>query len=435
MTKLILKYHELGRIGIFVKLTFLMFFLFAFHVIIIYYIKNIFGFDINSIQYIMIKMWKEMLLFAMIILYLMGFSLSIGNNTSKIVVIDWVIIGYLIMGIVYLVFSPNLLVGLWSFRSLFEIFGFYFLGRLCSYHFKDFKIFFTVLTLAGVITSIFSVIQVEYLGVDFFYEVYGVDDIAIALTGFDYGKIRASSTFITPHEFGLFLTMALIGLYYLISTNDKYRRLYFFFALIIVTGLIYSLSRSSYLILSVLIVVISIRNRNFIIYGVIFFLLAYSLMDALGILANISSIFSGEDTSSSGRMDVLSEAISYYQKYPFGSGLGSVGVVVRRFNPEAPQFEGEIFNILAMIGPLGLLIHLGLYGLVIYRAQNTIGLPGKSIRLSRLSMVVVLFVITMFLRELILPRDFTNYTIGWFIIGGFISLTNSLEIKVNFQDE
>ncbi len=430
MGKVIAYYQPLGRLKNFVNITLVMFFLFSFHVLVVYYLKNIFGYDINSLEYIMVKMWKELLLVAMIVGFVLSRVVSVNQSTTKLIFLDYLVTINILLGVLFLLIAENLLVGLWSFRSLFEIYGFYVLGRVCSYSFQDYRMFFRMLLLAGVLTSIFGVIQVEYLGVDFFYDIYGVDDIAIALTSWDYEKLRASSSFISPHEFGLFLVISIISFYYLIKTDNEKRKIYFTAFLIIIVGLIYSLSRSSYVILFVFIVIVSIKNRAFVFYGLAFLLVSYFALDALGILANIQSIFSGEDTSSSGRLDVLARAIDEYMKHPLGSGLGSVGVVVRRFNPEAPQFEGEIFNILVMLGPAGIFLHLLIYWTIFQKAFS-LSIKNVSEKVQRISMVMILVIAALFLRELILPRDFTNYSIGWFLIGNYMSLTNALTIRIS----
>lgn len=56
---------------------------------------------------------------------------------------------------------------------------------------------------------------------------------------------------------------------------------------------------------------------------------------------------------------------------------------------------------------------------------------------SYLHKMVAIMVIAITLRELILPRDFTNYALAWFLIGTSISIqferTNLKKLKLKYQ--
>ena len=151
------------------------------------------------------------------------------------------------------------------------------------------------------------------------------------------------------------------------------------------------------------------------------------MADYVGIVDNIMYSLSGADPSSSGRIGVINEAWSFFKSNPLGAGLGTVGVVVRRFIPDAPQFEGELFNILAMMGPLAIALHLYLLSKIYRKFKNRFS-KGiyKSAFEFNFSNMIIMILIAITCRELILPRDFTNYSLGWFLVGAGLTYKDKL---------
>ena len=387
------------------------------HVLVVYYIKNLMGISINDPIYVMIKMWKEIVLCGFLAIYLIKYFSE--NKTIKIQLIDLSIAVFVLFGLIYIVVAPNKVTALWSFRSLFEIFGFYMLGRMFSLRIEQLNKFLYVLIIMGCVTSIFGVIQVQFLGADFFSEVYGVDKVAVAMTSFGYEKLRASSTFITPHEFGLYLILCFMFASYLYKMNKLTRQVFFLIISLLLVGLLFSLSRSSIVILIIcsgLYWVNDLKKLFLFSIGCLFGAVVFVLM---GAIENIVSVVQGTDPSSMGRFRVFDEFMLHLMEYPFGSGMGTVGVVVRRFIPTAPQFEGELFNLIAMTSVVGGIIYLSILVMVLFkllkRNASSMFIPEQYLKM------VGVIVIALLLRDLILPRDFTNYAIGWFLVGSTIS--------------
>ncbi|MCF7804255.1 MAG: O-antigen ligase family protein [Candidatus Marinimicrobia bacterium] len=397
------------------------FFLVSIHVLLMYAFKGYMGLNINAPSFILIKLWKELVISLFILVNVVMTSYRRNKIEFRMILLDDYIVLFLLLGILYIPIGGNLTTSIWSFRSLYEIFFFYMAGRFFVFTIDGYAKVLTRMIGIAVLVSIFAVIQVKYLGTNFFYDVYNVDKLAVAHTAYGYEQIRATSTFITAHEFGLFIVLQILFIPFLWNYYDSNKVKIFLSTslLIILVGLVFSLSRSSIVILFVCGIIYLGRNFKrlpvYLILGIfVFYVLHYT-----GAIQNLSYIFIGMDPSSSGRLDVLNEAVHFIMDHPFGSGLGTVGVVVRRFIPTAPQFEGELFNILAQLSIVGLLIYISIYFQTFKQIKSAFHSENKSI--TNFSISVFLLVLALGLRELILPRDFSNYSWGWFMIGSFVS--------------
>ncbi|WP_020401556.1 O-antigen ligase family protein [Gracilimonas tropica] len=393
------------------------------HVLFVYFIKNIGGFGINSFAYVLIKMWKEIVLLILLSL----FAYVHRSSAIKLNALDAMILLFVLIGITYTIVAPNKVPAIWSFRSIYEIFAFYLLGRFYFLKKMDLTDFLKALVIMGCLTSIFAVVQVQFLGADFFSEVYGVDEVPIAYSSHGYENLRAPSTFITPHEFGLFLVLCFMFASYLFKTDRYSKKSFVFINVLLLIGLAFSLSRSSILILIICYGLYWVRNKKTTFGFLILCVFGALVLYLIGVAENISSVIEGEDPSSMGRFVVFREFLNHMQNHPLGSGLGTIGVVVRRFIPNAPQFEGELFNIFGMMGIAGGLGYVLILAYVILK-NWLISFRSNHINRHYYQMVAII-VIALTLRELILPRDFTNYSIGWFLIGSSISLISYKQMK------
>jgi len=396
------------------------------HVLVVYVIKNIGGFGINDPVYVVIKMWKEVVLAILIFLLIYNYR----NNNISVNNLDLLIILFILIGIVYVIISPNITIGLWSFRSIYGVFAFYLLGRILPINFKDISNLLNVLIVMGLLTSIFGIIQVLVIGPEFFRDFYGEDEVAVAFTTYGYENIRASSTFITPHEFGLFLVLCFLFSSYLFKNKSLKKSSFIIINIILLVGLAFTLSRSSIVLLILCFGLYWVNNFKSTLVFIALCLCASIILYFIGVIDNFASVLEGRDPSSMGRFDVLDDFITHLKDNPLGSGLGTVGVVVRRFIPSAPQFEGEIFNIFAMLSLLGGTLYIIL--LFIPFLDNWRKSKEATHSSRNYYRMIAIIIIALTLRELILPRDFTNYALGWFLIGSSVSLYKKSNRKYLF---
>ena len=183
--------------------SFFMFSLLTFHVTIIFTIAYVYGYSINDPGFILIKMWKEILAVSGIFICVPLFIKS-NLKLKSIYNLDVSIILICGLGLMYVITSHNQIQAIWSYRSLFGIFLFYFFGRLQNFSIQDFKNLLQLLFLLAVLAAIIGICQVEFFEDEFFLYLYGIRSEAGSITNY-YEKLRAQGTFVTPHELGLYL--------------------------------------------------------------------------------------------------------------------------------------------------------------------------------------------------------------------------------------
>jgi len=418
---------SIGKFNFFISL--FVFCLLPFHVFLTYVLAFKYGFNIDDPRFILVKMWKEIAIITPLTFFIIYKAIVSENKVIELNKIDITVILFTIMGILYTLVGSNLNIAIWSFRSLYYMFLFYAFGRIQEFQIRHFHLFLIVIYFLAVICSIFGVIQVEVFGPEFHRIFYGEQELSYVFTAIDYEKLRASSTFISTHEFGLFLVLSIFSLPFMYNIISKMKKIYFYLwcsgIIIIITGLAYSVSRSSFLILAIGIAFFSIRKIQFFIIAILGSLIFYLLLSFLGVFANFESLSSGSDPSAHSHRWVIEEALKRTASNPIGTGLGEVGVIVRRFKPEALQYEGEWWNILVQMGVAGGALYLYL-SYSIFKISNKIyNFRNIDSDIKYLALFIVLTVMSLAFRDMILPRDQMNYSLGWFVIGAYLTWLNS----------
>ena len=401
--------------------SFFMFTLLTFHVTIIYVIAFIYDYSINDPGFILIKMWKEVLALSGVIisvplLFRSNLKLKGVHNLDIFILL---ICG---LGLIYVMMSPYQVRAVWSYRSLFGIFLFYLFGRVQNFSLQDFyKLLLLLFTLA-VLAAIIGIGQVEFFKEEFFFYLYGIRSDAGSITNY-YDKLRAQGTFVTPHELGLYLITVVFASPFLFSLFKKTsaKVLTTLGIIIILVGLAYTMSRSSFVIFGCGLIVFSfLSKRNLKLTSMVLVILIPTFI-MMGAVENFSSAYEGRDSSTSIHVRLIQEAIVKILEIPQGIGLGKIGIVVRRFDPSAMQYEGEFFNLSIQLGLLGAFLYLILNGLVVLTCFSIYFTKTYSMEFRYLAIFICMVCIGMTLRDLILPRDTFNYSFGWFIIGAFYS--------------
>ncbi len=343
------------------KLFFFLFSFMPFYVITIYIIGQVFNFSINNPVFILIKMWKDVFAFLLILV-----SAFYYWKFARFNALDFFITLFVLSAALYVILAQSVLLALWSFRSLFFIYFFYLLGRLQIISEQTlFKLLLTIYVISF-FTAIFGIIQVNFLGKSFYDFVYGFENVNYTFYSFGYDKLRATSTFVSAHEFGLFLSNNLLCVPFLLKYKSKFhinlsKGFILFIAAALVIALFYSFSRSSMIILAICYLLFVLRDSKYLIYYFVLILFGYWILSYIGGLENISLLFGGYDPSTSGHMDIIKDAYDTFSQNIFGIGLGEAGVIIRRFLSNAPQFEGDFFNIIVQMGISGLFFYLITY--------------------------------------------------------------------------
>ncbi len=410
---------------------FFMFSLLTFHVTIIFAIAFIKGYSINDPSFVLIKMWKEILAVSGIFICT-PILLKSNFKLKDIYNLDIFIFIICLIGFLYVIASHNQIRAIWSYRSLFGVFLFYLFGRLQNFSMNDFKNILQLLFILAIIAAIIGICQVEFFEDEFFFYLYGIRSDAGSITNY-YEKLRAQGTFVTPHELGLYLVSIIFSMPFIFSFFKKkiLKIISAIGIIIILIGLAYTMSRSTFVIFGVGLLVLSILSKRNIKYIPIVLLITVPTFLILGAAENFSSAYAGTDSSTSIHIKMIQDAITIILQEPQGIGLGKVGVVVRRFDPSAMQYEGEFFNLAIQIGILGGFLYLLLNLLIIINCFSIYYTKTYSLQFRYLAIFILMICIGMTLRDLILPRDTFNYSFGWFIIGAFYSAKNKFnEYKV-----
>jgi hypothetical protein len=393
-----------------------------FHVISVSIIGNRLGYSVNDLEFILIKMWKEF--FVIMAIGFALFTVSKKNDTRGLFFIDYAVLIFTLIGVLYVVFAERIVFAVWSFRSLYAIYLFYLLGRVQRLSADELLKIARAQFAIAIVASIFGIYLVEFYEGDFYKEYYG-DDAPAQLESNDYEKSRTTSLFVSVHEFGLYLVFQLFALPWILRFVDRRAVLtmfyYFVGSIVILIGLFYSFSRSSILILLLGITLIGIRKVRYLIPAFAFLIVIYFLFSYFDVFSNIETVTSGGDSSTIGHIAFITDALRIFSKNIFGIGLGKAGVVARRFDPAAPQFEGEWFNILVQMGIIQSALYLLIFLYIFYTAYRLYKKDRNTIS-KELSLIIILISMGMFLRDLILPRDQINFYYGWFIIGAYYSL-------------
>ena len=400
---------------------FFMFSLLTFHVTIIFIIAYVYGYSINDPGFILIKMWKEILAISGIFICI---PLLIKSNLKLKGIYNLDVSIFLIccLGLMYVITSHNQIQAIWSYRSLFGIFLFYFFGRLQNFSIQDFKNLLQLLFLLAVLAAIIGICQVEFFEDEFFLYLYGIRSEAGSITNY-YEKLRAQGTFVTPHELGLYLITIIFATPFIFSFFKKKssNMIALLGILIILIGLAYTMSRTTFVIFGIGLLVLSVLSKRNLKLIAMVLLIIIPTFIFLGAVENFSSAYEGTDSSTSIHLRMIQEAITMVLETPQGIGLGKIGVVVRRFDPSAMQYEGEFFNLSVQIGILGAFLYLFLNLLIMITCFSIYFTKAYAIQFRYLAIFICLVCLGMTLRDLILPRDTFNYSFGWFIIGAFYS--------------
>lgn len=390
------------------------------HVLLVFAIQARMGWGINDLSFVLVKSWKEVAALTVIGGSLAWRVMSRGKVGVVISSLDIAVLVSAMLGLVYVAISPNKIVGLWSYRSIYEIYLFYFMGRALTFTIEDYRRVFSLALVGGLTTAVFAVVQVEWLGPAFYYVMYGWSEIPLSLTEtVGLTRMRATATFTSVHEFGLFMVLCMIFGSWLLagSGRGRLRSSFLVPGVILLVGLYYSYSRSSMaLAVGSAIAMGVVTRRPLLAVGVP---LGAGLAGAtvLVIGDTVRQILAGLDPSTLGRFDLFSAFLREFASQPLGSGLGTVGVVVRRFDPGAAQYEGELLNLALQTGVLGIIAYLLPIALIARREMSRYRDRGLSRPVRMLSGALLVVTMVLLARELVLPRDAMNYYLGWFLLG------------------
>jgi hypothetical protein len=190
---------------------------------------------------------------------------------------------------------------------------------------------------------------------------------------FNYGRWRAIGTIGSPSQFGIIMGfISMLSFSLLSGFKGSVARIFLLVtSLAALMGMVYSGTRSAYVIIPVFYFVWVILSRNKKLYyslvfaGAGFFVLATMPTNNYHIQRIQSTFKASEDASYQVRARNKKMIFPWILKHPIGGGLGSTGVWGQRFTPGTflanfPPDSG-IIRVAVELGWVGLLIFLNVY--------------------------------------------------------------------------
>lgn len=251
---------------------------------------------------------------------------------------------------------------------------------------KDLKLVWGTIVAGVTITIIWGLIQHSFGYFDFEMAYLAAAD-AIHLV-YIQGRWRIFGTLTSPAQYGVVVTIfSMIFLLLGTFTKGKARFLYLFLALIGFVAMIFSGTRTAYIVIPLAIMVLVFLERSTKLYalsavmGVLFTIVILMPTNNYHI-KRIQSVFQTEEDASFQVRESNRKAIMpFIYTHPLGGGLGSTGVWGMRFSPytQLAQFapDAGYMRIAVELGWLGLILYLSLLvtlfwlGLKSFRKLNT----------------------------------------------------------------
>tara|TARA_B110000240_G_C13502584_1_gene454529 strand:+ start:1203 stop:2387 length:1185 start_codon:yes stop_codon:yes gene_type:complete len=313
----------------------------------------------NIIDISVLNLWKEGILFLLIGLFLLNFSI-----TNKFDFIDL----FIVLTVVYFIFITSLsffsISSLYGLRNLIEPLLFLLVVRNVKVSGKFFRELIRLLVLIAFFISLFGIFQCLYLGDQFLLDLgYSSGSNGGLHHSFYFsGGIlqRNVGTFSSPNDFGFFLTVVIVMLdYYKIF---KKKSVLWLMNVVLYFSLFLTFSRSAILGLALYLFVNNLKKCLKIIC---LFVLVFSLLNflfpelLLTINRFLSLTFSGKDPSIKGHLDSLLFSIDLVKEnFLFGLEMGRVGPKASLYFNTLIDVESSFFCLLLDVGFVGFLLYI-----------------------------------------------------------------------------
>ena len=313
----------------------------------------------NIIDISVLNLWKEGILFLLIGLFLLNFSI-----TNKFDFIDL----FIVLTVVYFIFITSLsffsISSLYGLRNLIEPLLFLLVVRNVKVSGKFFRELIRLLVLIAFFISLFGIFQCLYLGDQFLLDLgYSSGSNGGLHHSFYFsGGIlqRNVGTFSSPNNFGFFLTVVIVMLdYYKIF---KKKSVLWLMNVVLYFSLFLTFSRSAILGLALYLFVNNLKKCLKIIC---LFVLVFSLLNflfpelLLTINRFLSLTFSGKDPSIKGHLDSLLFSIDLVKEnFLFGLEMGRVGPKASLYFNTLIDVESSFFCLLLDVGFVGFLLYI-----------------------------------------------------------------------------
>ena len=296
----------------------------------------------------MVSRWTEVLM----ILALFGRKIGgIRRLFYSAPLLDFLILSYLLLGLCYFgqaVGRGKWMMGMWGVKEQFVFFLYYFLVRYIPFGKEDLKKLLVISALIGTAIAAFGCIQAQFFGMDFLKTLgYGFEIFEGGYSYIDpnYQRqlpggltfVRAISILQDALSLGAYLMILLLILqpFYLFPPEGERKWLHRVPYLIMITGLVYTTTRSAWIGMAVGTLALAWRRKKllatasaFLFIGIFLLLLLLSFPGGKEFLLGT---FSGKESSVAAHMNTYGWHFQKIVDNPMGLGLGMTGRIGSRF--------------------------------------------------------------------------------------------------------
>jgi len=367
---------------------------------------------------------------AFAILALVFSAFVILKNVKKIKKIPllspWLI--FLFVLIISLVTSVNITSGITELSRLLTILLLFVASFILIEKNKDLSILIKVIIISAIVPAIVA-----------FFQFFTRTGLTIPFEGV-YN--RAFGTFAHPNLLAFYLLIALTLCFVVYLTSDKRKMAIIFYGLLslfFLAGLAFTYSRSAWIGLVVIVLILGlIRYRIFLIFAIIILAFSYFSVEQINIrikdLRNVTPY-----SSIQWRFDLWEDGLEYAKQKPvLGYGVGtSKEIIMKNRGPRAgsPDAHNDYLRIGIEAGVIGLIAYLILVLSLIITLLKAYA-KQKRPRLKTLTFIILILVISYSIigfGDNILANTALQWSL-WVLLGGVLAVQKKLVIKDSEED-
>lgn len=324
--------------------------------------------------HIAFSLWKELSLFV-IGLFLLSKKVlkkEIIAPTREMIVFGF----YAAWGIIFIFTANSNQIGVLEYRNIYEGILILLVLWLLRPPLEKVLQLFNWMILEGVLISIWGIISRYVLDFYHYLMTFGFITPDVTPAILQYRSVfaisgnlflRANSIFSGPNEFGLYLATLIVPLcailLFKIHELTRRQKLLYILALIALgTGELITISRNSWILITVALIVIFFSTRGSK-RKLQIFVAACSLLTIM--LIAVPNLWNFtlrtirlEDTSAAGRTVLLDEGINAFLQHPMGIGMGNASYKIEQINSNYLHTEFYLFIIGLELGWIGLFLYL-----------------------------------------------------------------------------
>lgn len=276
---------------------------------------------------------------------------------------------------VYLLLAPGRLMGVYAFRGDIEPLAVLALAALLPLSREQWRRVLWAIFAVAVGVSLFGLYQALVLRFSFLHRYFSNPDGTLPHTyqAFRFNFPRATSTLTTPNHLGFYLAAIILGCVNLaIRASGRKRLAYLAVGSICFVTLLFTLSRSAWIALTVGLLITFVFSPNKTVWfvgGIACLLILSPVAWRFHLMDRVMDTITMRDPSARSRIPSFQKGIAFVKAHPLGNGLGTVGSRTQRFGDTMPLHSESYYLEMAMEKGIP---GLGLYLLVVGSAAGAL---------------------------------------------------------------